>query len=88
MNYGVGIGTGEAIVGNVGAIDRMEYTAIGDAVNVTKRLQEQAVAGQILMNRSAWEQVRDRVKAKRLQSVTLKGRRTTTEVYELISLNP
>jgi adenylate cyclase len=88
LNYGVGIGTGEAVVGNVGAIDRMEYTAIGDAVNVTKRLQEKASVGQILMSRSAWERVKDRVLANPLPSVTLKGRRTATEVFELIGLKP
>jgi adenylate cyclase len=86
MNFGVGISTGEAVVGNVGTIDRMEYTAIGDGVNVAKRLQEIAAAGQIVMSRSTWERVKDRVHAKPLPAVTLKGRRTTSEVFELVAV--
>jgi adenylate cyclase len=86
MNFGIGICTGEAVVGNVGTIDRMEYTAIGDAVNVAKRLQESATAGQIVMSRSTWEHVQGRVRASALDPVTLKGRRTATEVFELEAL--
>lgn len=88
MDFGIGICTGEAVVGNVGAIDRVEYTAIGDAVNVAKRLQENAAVGQILMSRSTWQLVRDRVHAEPLPSVRLKGRRTVVEVFELVELLP
>jgi class 3 adenylate cyclase len=86
MNFGVGICTGEAVVGNVGALDSMDYTAIGDAVNVAKRLQENADGGQVVMSLSTWEQLRDRVRVNQLPSVRLKGRRTTTEVFELLGL--
>jgi class 3 adenylate cyclase len=88
MDFGIGICTGEAVVGNVGAIDRVEYTAIGDAVNIAKRLQENAAVGQILMSRSTWQMVRDRVHAKPLPPVRLKGRRTVVEVFELVELLP
>ena len=86
MNFGMGICTGEAVVGNVGTVDRMEYTAIGDAVNVAKRLQENAVAGHIAMSRSTWTAVRERVIVNPLPAVKLKGRRTATEVFDLVSL--
>jgi adenylate cyclase len=64
----------------------MEYTAIGDAVNVAKRLQENAVAGHIAMSRSTWTAVRERVIVNPLPVVKLKGRRTATEVFDLVSL--
>jgi adenylate cyclase len=86
LNFGIGICTGEAVVGNVGAIHHIEYTAIGDAVNVAKRLQENATAGQIVISRSTWERVQDCVRATSLPSVTLKGRHTATEVFELVEL--
>jgi len=86
MNFGMGICTGETVVGNVGAQDRMEYTAIGDAVNVAKRLQENAGPGQILMSLSTWERVQDRAEANPLPPVKLKGRSTVTEMFELIAL--
>lgn len=88
LSFGVGIYTGEAVVGNVGTIDRIEYTAIGDAVNVAKRLQETSAAGQILMGWSTWEHVRDRVVAQPLQSIKLRGRRSATAVLELVDLMP
>jgi adenylate cyclase len=88
LSFGMGICTGEAVVGNVGTIDRMEYTAIGDGVNVAKRLQERATAGQIVMSRSTWEQVKGRVRANPLPTVTLKGRRSNTDVFELVALLP
>jgi adenylate cyclase len=87
MSFGMGICTGEAVVGNVGTTDRMEYTAIGDSVNVAKRLQECSAAGQIVMSHSTWECVQDRVRVKRLSPVKLKGRRTPTEWFELVALS-
>ncbi len=86
MNFGIGICTGEAVVGNVGTIDRMEYTAIGDAVNVAKRLQENAAAGQIIISRSTWERTSKRITAEALDPVTLKGRRSPTDIYRLLTL--
>lgn len=50
MNIRVGIHTGEAVVGNIGTPRLMNYTAIGDAVNFAKRLEESSEPGQILIS--------------------------------------
>ncbi|MEZ4522399.1 MAG: adenylate/guanylate cyclase domain-containing protein [Thermomicrobiales bacterium] len=50
--YGVGINTGEAIVGNIGTPELMNYTAIGDAVNIAARLQAEAQVGDVLISDS------------------------------------
>lgn len=84
---GVGICTGEAVVGNVGAEERMEYTAIGTPVNVAFHLQQSAQPGQILLCRSTWEVVRDRVRVNPIESVPVKGHQPFTLAYELIGLN-
>lgn len=83
LNYGIGIHTGDAIVGNVGTTQQMNFTAIGDAVNLAKRLQENASGGQIILSRSTYALVRDHIHAKELPPLKVKGREQVEEVWEL-----
>lgn len=77
MNLGLGIGlsTGEVIFGNVGTKRVMNYTIIGDTVNVAQRLEKEASTGQILMSDSTYELTKDGVEAQSLPPQTLKGKR-------------
>jgi class 3 adenylate cyclase len=83
LQYGIGIHTGDAVVGNVGTRQQMNYTAIGDAVNVARRLQESAGGGQIILSQAVYRLVREQVKATRLPSLRVKGRRQVEQVWEL-----
>ena len=58
LNFKVGINVGVAVMGNIGIPQRSEYTAIGDSVNLAKRLQEYAQPSQILLSQSAYERVK------------------------------
>ena len=87
LAFGIGVNTGNALAGNVGGLERMEYTLIGDAVNLAKRLQENAGPGQILLGEATWLAVRERVQTVPAGSLTVKGRRTPEAVHELVALN-
>ncbi len=88
LGFSVGINTGEVIVGNVGTPEVMNYTVIGDAVNLAKRLQEAAQPGQILLSSDTYRLIDKSVQTKALTPLTVKGKSTPVQVYELIGLWP
>jgi adenylate cyclase len=83
LNINFGIHTGEAIVGNVGCDELMNFTAIGDAVNLTSRLEDISKGGQILISESTHRIVRDYVQAEKLGPKMVKGRETPVTVYDV-----
>lgn len=84
LHFGTGIHTGEAVIGNVGSHLRKDYSAIGDAVNMAKRVQESAKPGQILISEDAYQQVKDWVVVEPLPPMQVKGRQALEQVYELL----
>jgi class 3 adenylate cyclase len=70
----------------VGSALRKDYSAIGDAVNLAKRVQENAQAGQILLSGPAYDAVRGWVKVGELQLMQVKGRKALEQIYELKGL--
>ncbi len=83
LNYGIGIHTGEAVVGNVGTHELMNYTAIGDAVNLAKRLQENASGGQIIISDRAHARIGAAVRATKLPPLKVKGHQHAEIVWQL-----
>jgi len=85
LSFGIGIHVGHAVVGNIGTAQQMNYTAIGDTVNLAKRLQEKAQGGQIILSQAVYEAVKDIVTVEDLGIITVKGRSTAEHVYSLIT---
>jgi adenylate cyclase len=85
---GIGVSAGEAVAGTVGTEDRMEYTVIGDSVNLAARLEANAKPGQILISHPTYERVRDLVEARPLGRIRVKGKEEEVEVYEVLRLAP
>ncbi len=88
ISVGIGVSAGEAVAGTVGTEDRMEYTVIGDSVNLAARLESNAKPGQILISHRTYERVRDLVDARPLGRIRVKGKEEEVEVYEVLGLTP
>ncbi|HTC20054.1 MAG TPA: adenylate/guanylate cyclase domain-containing protein, partial [bacterium] len=87
IQVGFGINTGEAIVGNIGSERRMEYTAIGDMVNVAARVEGETEGNQIFVTEETFQELGNRVQVKKLSAVKLKGKTSKVQIYEVTGLN-
>ena len=83
---GIGVSAGEAVAGTVGTEDRMEYTVVGDSVNLAARLESNAKAGQILISHRTWEKVKDVVDTRALGVIKVKGKEEQVSVYEVLGV--
>jgi adenylate cyclase len=83
LQMGIGIHSGDVIIGYMGTARRMDYTAIGDTVNVAARLTAEAAPEQILISSATWDLLREKVPARRLPPRKLKGRGEPIETLEI-----
>jgi adenylate cyclase len=86
MLFRIGITTGPAMIGNVGTDELFNYTAIGDTVNLAQRLQAYAKSGEILMEKTTYDIVADKVIATSLEPIMVRGRKQSVEAYVLKGL--
>ena len=83
--FGFGVNTGEAMVGNIGSRERMQnYTAIGDVVNVSARLESNASDNNILLNHSTFTRVRQHIRVTKLPPLTVKNKTEPLDVWCLV----
>ncbi|HEX2483211.1 MAG TPA: adenylate/guanylate cyclase domain-containing protein, partial [Methylomirabilota bacterium] len=82
----IGVSAGEAVAGTVGTEDRMEYTVIGDSVNLAARLESNAKPGQILISHRTFQRVDGVVNVRPLGVIRMKGKEEQVDVYEVLGL--
>ncbi|HKJ10704.1 MAG TPA: adenylate/guanylate cyclase domain-containing protein [Gammaproteobacteria bacterium] len=88
VQFRFGINSGTMLAGNMGARDRMEYTVVGDSVNLASRLCSVADAGQIVISEQLYRQpeIHDRVVARRFEAIRLRGIEHPVTTYRVESL--
>jgi class 3 adenylate cyclase len=86
LGLGIGIHSGDAAVGNVGSERVMNYTVIGDTVNIARRLQQHASGGSILISGDIYEQLKDTIEAEKLQPLAVAGKSEPITAYRLLHI--
>jgi len=88
LDIGIGINTGDMVVGNMGSSSRMDYTLMGDNVNLGARLEgtNKVYGTNIIISEYTYEHVRDFVLVRELDLIRVKGKEQPVKIYELLDI--
>ncbi len=88
LSMGIGVSTGPVTAGNIGSTKRMDYTVIGDTVNLASRLCANATGGQILISDSTFRHLNGSIPSMKLKPMRVKGKAKPVEIYEILWNEP
>jgi hypothetical protein len=83
LYVGIGIHTGEFIAGNVGSEDKIDFTLLGDTVNLAARIERLASRHQVLVSAATWQEIKPLAYAVQLPPIKVKGKSTPITLYSV-----
>jgi adenylate cyclase len=86
LYYGIGVHSGTAVLGNVGSEDRKEFAALGDAMDLAKLLQENALGGEVLLSQATFDLVQHIYHCEAIEPRKTKDREDFTVMYKVLKL--
>ncbi|HPK53413.1 MAG TPA: adenylate/guanylate cyclase domain-containing protein, partial [Smithellaceae bacterium] len=87
MSVGIGLNSGEVVMGNMGSQEQMNYTVIGDNINVTARLCSAAAAGQVVVSKVTADAVGKAATFHKMESVKVKGKEKPIDIFEAVAVS-
>jgi class 3 adenylate cyclase len=87
LSMGIGVNTGEVIVGNIGSEERAKYGVVGHHINLASRVEGMTLGGQILITPSTYEQVKEVVIIRAVHPVKFKGVEEKIDLYDIVGMH-